>query len=323
MKAIQIQQHGGPEVMQVVDVESREPDTNEVAIRIAAAGVNFLDIYQRSGLYQIPLPFVLGQEAAGIVESAGEHVKNLKPGDRVAFAMVPGGCYAERNTIKASRAVRVPDEISLKHAAAVMLQGMTAHYLARTIYPLNAGDVCLVHAAAGGVGLLLCQIAKLQGATVIGTTSTEEKAALARNAGADHVIFYTQEKVAERVRQLTEGRGVDVVYDSVGKTTFMDSLDCLRMRGMMVSFGQSSGAIPPFDPLVLSQKGSLFLTRPTLAHYAAERDELEMRAGDLFSWMKDGKLRVRIDREYPLERAASAHEALASRQTAGKVLLVP
>ncbi|HET9438979.1 MAG TPA: quinone oxidoreductase [Longimicrobiales bacterium] len=323
MKAIQIQQHGGPEVMQVVDVEAREPDSNEVSIHIAAAGVNFIEIYQRSGLYEVPLPFILGQEAAGIVETVGMNVKDFKPGDRVAYASVPGGSYATSNVVPASRVVRVPQEIGLKHAAAVMLQGMTAHYLARTIYPLKEGDTCLVHAAAGGVGLLLCQIARMQGATVIGTTSTEKKAELARSAGAEHIIFYTREDVPERVREITEGRGVDVVYDSVGKDTFDASLSSLRIRGMMVSFGQSSGAVPPFEPLMLSKKGSLFLTRPTLAHYTSERDELERRAEDIFKLMIDGKLKVRIDSEYVLERAAEAHAALESRKTSGKVLLVP
>jgi NADPH:quinone reductase len=323
MKAIQFHQHGGPEVLQVVDVELREPDSNEVQIRITAAGVNFIEIYQRTGLYPVTLPFTLGQEAAGIVESVGRNVKDLKPGDRVAYASVPGGSYAESNIVPASRVVNVPESISLKHAAAVMLQGMTAHYLTRTIFPLEAGHTCVVQAAAGGVGLLLCQIAKMHGATVIGTTSTEKKAALARGAGADHVILYTSESVPERVREITEGRGVDVVYDSVGKTTILGSIDCLKRRGMMVSFGQSSGAIPPIDPLLLSTKGSLFFTRPTLGHYIAERSELEQRAGDIFDWMQTGKLKVRIDREYVLEGAAEAHKALESRATSGKVVLIP
>ncbi|HET9438942.1 MAG TPA: quinone oxidoreductase, partial [Longimicrobiales bacterium] len=271
MKALQIQQHGGPEVLQVVDVELREPDSNEVTVRIAAAGVNFIEIYQRTGLYPVTLPFTLGQEGAGIVEKVGRNVKDFRPGDRVAYAGVPGGSYATSNNVPASRLVRVPEAVSLKHAAAVMLQGMTAHYLARTIFPLKEGNVCLVQAAAGGVGLLLCQIAKLYGATVIGTTSTEKKAELARAAGADHIILYTHEIVPDRVRELTGGRGADVVYDSVGKTTFQGSLDSLRRRGMLVCFGQSSGAIPPVDPLIFSTKGSLFFTRPTLNHYIAER----------------------------------------------------
>lgn len=323
MKAIQIQQHGGPEVLKVVDVELREPDSNEVSVRITAAGVNFIEIYQRTGLYPVSLPFTLGQEAAGIVEAVGRNVKDLKPGDRVAYAGVAGGSYAESNVVPASRVVKVPESVSLKHAAAVMLQGMTAHYLTRTTFPLQSGQTCLVQAAAGGVGLLLCQMAKLQGATVIGTTSSEKKAALARTAGADHVILYNTESVPERVREITDGRGVDVVYDSVGKTTFHGSLDCIRPRGMMVSFGQSSGAVPPFDPLLLSSKGSLFLTRPTLLHYASERSELEERAQDLFDWMQAGKLKIRIDSEYVLEGAAEAHKALESRQTSGKVVLVP
>ena len=323
MKAIRIAQHGGPEVLEVVDAELRDPESNEAVVRIAAAGVNFIEIYQRTGLYPVQLPFTPGQEAAGIVESVGAHVKDFKPGDRVAFAGVAGGSYAEYNIVPASRLVRVPEEISLKHAAAVMLQGMTAHYLSQSTFPLREGHVCVVHAAAGGVGLLLCQMAKLAGAIVIGTTSTPQKAELAKAAGADHVILYTTENVVERVREITDGRGVDVVYDSVGKTTFDASLDSLRPRGMLVSFGQSSGAVGPVDPLVFSRKGSLFFTRPTLVHYATDRAELEARAEALFKWMMDGKLRVRIDREYVLDRAADAHGALESRATAGKVLLVP
>ena len=323
MKAILIRQNGGPEVLQIADVETRAPESNQAVVRVTAAGVNFIDIYQRTGLYPVQLPFIPGQEGAGIVEQVGENVRNLKPGDRVAWASTPGGAYAEVAIVPASLLVRVPQEISLKQAAALMLQGMTAHYLAKTIYPLGKGDMCLVHAAAGGVGLMLCQIARMQGATVIGTTSTEEKAELARNAGADHIIFYTREDVAARVREITEGRGVDVVYDSVGKDTFMQSIDCLRPRGMMVTFGQSSGAVPPFDPLILSRKGSLFLTRPILSHYIAGREELEERAGDLFDWVRAGKLRVRIDSEYELDRAADAHRALEGRRTAGKLLLVP
>lgn len=309
--------------MQVVDVESPEPESNEVSVRIAAAGVNFIEIYQRSGLYPLNLPFILGQEAAGIVEKVGVNVKDFRPGDRVAYASIPGGSYATSNCVPASRLVTVPEAISLKHAAAVMLQGMTAHYLARTIFPLAEGHTCLIQAVAGGVGLLLCQIAKNHGATVIGTTSSERKAELARTAGADHIILYTNESVPERVRELTDGRGVDVVYDSVGNTTFQGSIDSLRRRGMLVSFGQSSGPIAPFDPLVLSRKGSLFLTRPTLVHYIAERAELEQRAQDIFDWMQDGKLKVRIDTEFVLERAADAHRALESRRTAGKVLIIP
>jgi NADPH2:quinone reductase len=323
MKAIQIRQHGGPGVLEVVDVELREPASNEAVVRITAAGLNFVEVYHRTGLYPVQLPFIPGQEAAGIVEQVGENVKDFKPGDRVAYAGVPGGSYAEVNVIAASRLVSVPDDISLKLAAAVMLQGMTAHYLTHDTFPLREGSVCLVHAAAGGVGLLLCQMAKLAGAVVIGTTSTPEKAELARNAGADHIIFYTEESVPERVSRITEGRGVDVVYDSVGKTTFYDSLDCLRPRGMLVSFGQSSGAVGAIDPLIFSKKGSLFFTRPTLAHYSAERSELELRAAQLFDWMLSGRLKLRIDSEYPLERAGDAHAALEARQTAGKVLLVP
>ena len=323
MKAIQIRQHGGPEVLEVVDAELREPGANEAVVKIAAAGVNFIEVYHRTGLYPVQLPFTPGQEAAGVVERVGENVKNFNTGDRVAYAGVLGGSYAECNVVPAARLVAVPEDVSLKHAAAVMLQGMTAHYLTHTTYPLRAGQVCVVHAAAGGVGLLLCQMAKLAGATVIGTTSTAAKAELAKDAGADYVILYTNQNVAERVRAITDGRGADVVYDSVGKTTFQASLDSLRQRGMLVSFGQSSGPIGPVDPLLFSKKGSLFFTRPTLAHYTADRAELELRAGQLFQWLKAGQLRVRIDREYELDRAGDAHRALEARATAGKVLLVP
>jgi NADPH2:quinone reductase len=323
MKAIQIRQHGGPEVLEVVDVELREPDSNEAVVKIAAAGVNFIDVYHRTGLYPLQLPFTPGQEAAGIVERVGTNVKDFKPGDRVAFAGVGGGSYAESNVVPASRLVVVPQEISLKHAAAVILQGLTAHYLTRTTFPLAEGHVCVVHAAAGGVGLLLCQMAKMVGAVVIGTTSTPAKAELAKTAGADHVILYTKENVAQRVRALTDGRGADVVYDSVGKSTFQASLESLRWRGMLVSFGQSSGPVGPVDPLLFSSKGSLFFTRPTLAHYIADRAELEARTHEIFKWLMTGKLKVRIDREYVLDRAADAHTALESRKTAGKVLLVP
>lgn len=323
MRAIQIRQHGGPDALEIANVDLREPASNEAVVRITAAGLNFIEVYQRTGLYRVPLPFIPGQEAAGIVEQVGENVRDLKPGDRVAYAGVPGGSYAEFNVVTASRLVLVPEDISLKLAAAVMLQGMTAHYLSQTTFPLRAGQVCLVHAAAGGVGLLLCQMAKLAGAVVIGTTSTLEKAELARSAGADHIIFYTEENVPERVGRITDGRGVDVVYDSVGKTTFYDSLDCLRPRGMLVSFGQSSGAIGEIDPLIFSKKGSLFFTRPTLVNYITERSDLELRAAQLFEWMSSGQLKLRIDSEYPLERAGDAHAALEARQTAGKVLIVP
>ena len=323
MKAIQIRQHGGPEVLEVVEAELREPESNEAVVKIAAAGVNFIDIYHRTGLYKVTLPFTPGQEAAGIVEAVGKNVRDLQVGDRVAFAGVTGGSYAQSNVVSASKLVPVPEAISLKHAAAIMLQGMTAHYLTRTTFPLQEGHVCVVHAAAGGVGLLLCQMARMIGATVIGTTSSPEKAELAKAAGADHIIFYNREDVATRVREITNGRGADVVYDSVGKTTFQGSIDSLKWRGMMVSFGQSSGPVGPVDPLMFSQKGSLFFTRPTLAHYTADRAELEQRAADLFEWMLAGKLKVRIDREYVLDRASEAHKALESRKTAGKVLLVP
>ena len=323
MKAIQIRQHGGPEVLEVVDTELREPGSNEAVVKIAAVGINFIEVYHRTGLYPVELPFVPGQEAAGIVERVGKNVKDFRPGDRVAYGGVTGGSYAESNVVPASKLVPVPEALSLKHAAAVMLQGMTAHYLSHTTFPLREGHVCVVQAAAGGVGLLLCQMAKMAGAIVIGTTSSPEKAELAKGAGADHIILYNREDVPSRVRQLTDGRGADVVYDSVGKSTFYGSLDSLRWRGMLVSFGQSSGPIGAIDPLLFSKKGSLFFTRPTLGHYTADRAELEQRASALFEWMLAGKLRVRIDREYVLDRAGDAQAALESRKTAGKVLLVP
>jgi NADPH2:quinone reductase len=322
MKAIRIHAHGGPEVLRYEDVPVPVPGAGQALIRIEAAGVNFIDIYHRSGLYPVQFPYTLGQEAAGVVTTLGPDVSGVAVGDLVAYTGVPGA-YAEFAAVPADRLVRVPVGVTARQAAAVILQGVTAQYLATSTYPLAAGQTCLVHAAAGGVGLLLCQIAKRLGARVIGTVSNEAKAALARGAGADEVILYTQQDFEVEVKRLTGGAGVRVVYDSVGKTTFDKSLNCLARRGMLVLCGQSSGPVPPFDPQMLNQKGSLYLTRPTLAHYVATREELLARAGQVLGWVADGSLSVRIGREHPLAEAAEAQRALAGRETTGKVLLVP
>ncbi len=322
MKAIRVHAPGGPEALRYEDVQQPTPGAGQVLVKVEAAGVNFIDVYQRTGHYKVELPFTLGQEAAGVVTAAGSGVTDVAVGARVAYAAVLGA-YAEYATVPADRVVVLPDGVSSKQAAAAMLQGMTAHYLASTTYPLKPGDSCLVHAAAGGVGLLLCQIAKLRGARVIGTVSTREKAELARDAGADEVIRYTEQDFEAEVKRLTSGAGLQVIYDSVGKTTFEKGMNCLAHRGMMVLYGQSSGPVGPFDPQVLSQKGSLFLTRPTLVHYIATRAELVARAGELLGWIKQGTLKVRIDRELPLAQAAEAHRLLEGRKTTGKVLLIP
>ena len=322
MKAIRIHAHGGPEVLRYEDVPVPVPGAGQVLIRIEAAGVNFIDIYHRSGLYPVQFPYTVGQEAAGVVTALGPGVSGVAVGDLVAYTGVPGA-YAEFAAVPADRLVRVPVGVTARQAAAVILQGVTAQYLATSTYPLAAGQTCLVHAAAGGVGLLLCQIAKHLGARVIGTVSNEAKAALARGAGADEVILYTQQDFEVEVKRLTRGAGVRVVYDSVGKTTFDKSLNCLARRGMLVLCGQSSGPVPPFDPQMLNQKGSLYLTRPTLAHYVATREELLARAGQVLGWVADGSLSVHIGREYPLAQAAEAQRALAGRETTGKVLLTP
>lgn len=319
MRAIRVHEHGGPEVLRLEDVPAPEPGPGQARVRLEYSGVNFIDVYHRTGLYKLPLPFTPGSEGAGVVDAVGDDVQEVQVGDRVAFAGQPGS-YAEQVVVDASRLVPVPDDVDLELAAAVMLQGLTAHSLAHSVYPLKEGDVALVHAAAGGVGLLLVQLAKRRGARVIGTTSTEEKAALAREAGADHVILYTKEDFVQAVRRLTHGRGVDVVYDSVGKTTFDGSLASLCPRGMLVSFGQSSGPIPPFDVLRLS-RGSLFLTRPVMMDYTATRDELLWRARELFDWIRRRELSVRVDRVLPLEDAAAAHRLLEGRKTAGKLVL--
>ena len=322
MKAIRVHAPGGPEALRYDEVERPAPGPGQVLVKIEAAGVNFVDVYNRTGRYPVSLPFTPGQEAAGSVAAVGPGVAEPKVGDRVAYANILGA-YAEYAVVPADRVVVLPNGVSVKQAAAAMLQGMTAQYLATSTYPLKPGNACLVHAAAGGVGLLLCQIAKLRGARVLGTVSTREKAALARGAGADEVILYTEEDFETGVKRLTNGAGLQVIYDSVGKTTFEKGLNCLAPRGMMVLYGQSSGSVGPFDPQVLSLKGSLFLTRPSLGHYIATRAELLGRAGEVLGWIKSGKLKVRIERELPLAQAAEAHKLLEGRKTTGKVLVIP
>jgi NADPH2:quinone reductase len=322
MKAIRIEGFGGPEVLRLAVLPDPSPGPGQIVVRVEAAGLNFIDVYHRTGLYPNPLPLVPGMEGAGVVAEAGPGVTAFREGDRVTWAGTLGS-YAGRVLLPADRAVAVPRGVSTDTAAALMLQGMTAHYLSTSTYPLKKGHTCLVHAAAGGTGLLLVQMAKARGARVIGTVGTEAKAALAREAGADEVVLYTREDFLEAVRRLTAGRGVDVVYDSVGKATAEKSLDCLAPRGMMVLFGNASGPVPPIDPLVLSRKGSLFLTRPTLMHYVADRASLEARAADVLADAAAGRLKVRIERTWPLGEAAEAHRALEGRQTAGKVLLIP
>jgi NADPH:quinone reductase len=320
MKAIRVHQHGGPESMVIEDVPVPAPGPQQALVRLRVSGVNFIDVYFRTGLYKAEQPTALGSEGAGIVESVGAEVQGVAPGDRVAYAMARGS-YAEFAVVPAAQLVKLPDGVSFEQAAAAMLQGMTAHYLTRSTFPLKAGDSCLVHAAAGGAGLLIVQMAKAAGARVFGTVSTAAKAELARANGADEIIRYTEQDFEEVVKRATGGRGVDVVYDSVGRTTFEKSLNCLRPRGMMVLFGQSSGAVPPVDPNILNPKGSLFLTRPSLAHYVLTREELEWRSGDVLNAVASGSLRVRVDRTYPLAQAADAHRALESRATSGKLLL--
>ncbi|HEY8417787.1 MAG TPA: quinone oxidoreductase [Limnochordales bacterium] len=322
MLAIRVHQPGGPDALVPEEVPVPEPGPGQVRIKVEAAGVNYIDVYHRSGLYPLPMPMTPGSEAAGVVDAVGPGVQGFAPGDRVAHAMCLGS-YAQYQVVPADRLVKVPADISLQDAAAAMLQGMTAHYLACSTFPLGPGHRALVHAAAGGVGLLLVQVAKLRGATVYGTVSTEEKARLAKEAGADEVILYTRTDFEAEVRRLTGGQGVDVVYDSVGRTTFNASLRCLKPRGYLVLFGQSSGPVDPLDPQVLNQRGSLFLTRPSLGHYTLTPEELAWRAGELFDWLRTGKLRLRIDRTLPLKEAAEAHRLLESRATAGKLLLIP
>jgi NADPH:quinone reductase len=322
MRAIRIHTYGGPEVLTAEDIPVPEPKAGEGRVKLEAIGVNFIDIYQRTGLYPLQTPFTLGMEGAGYVDALGEGVTEVKEGDRVGYSMILGS-YAEYATVPAWKLAPVPADLDFRSAATLMLQGLTAHYLTHSTYVLKKGETALIHAAAGGVGLLLVQIAKQIGATVIGTVSTEAKARLAREAGADHVIRYTETDFLTEVKKLTDGRGVQVVYDSVGRSTFDKSLDGLQPRGTMVLFGQSSGPVPAFDPAQLASKGSLFLTRPTLAHYALDRAELLARSSDLFGWTAAGKLRLHIDKTLPLARAADAHRDLEARKTTGKVLLLP
>lgn len=322
MKAIQVQKTGGPEVLTLVDLPVPKAKANEAVVKIAASGVNFIDVYFREGRYPAALPFTDGQEAAGTVTEVGSDVKQVKVGDRVAYSNVMG-TYAEYAAVPADRLVHVPDKITDQQAAAAMLQGMTAHYLINTTYPLKKGETALIHAAAGGVGLLLVQMAKNIGAHVIGTAGTEEKAKLAREAGADEVIVYATQDFEAETKRLTGGKGVHVVYDGVGKSTFEKGLNVLRPRGYMVLFGGASGPVPAFDPIALSQKGSLFLTRPSLIHYVALREELEQRSGDVFAMIAAGKLKLRISQTYKLEEVQQAHRDLEGRKTTGKILLVP
>ncbi|BDG15425.1 quinone oxidoreductase family protein [Thermus brockianus] len=319
MRAIRVHEVGGPEALRLEELPLPEPGPGEVLVRLEAIGVNYIDTYKRKGLYPMPLPFILGEEGAGVVERVGEGVLGVRPGDRVAFANVQGA-YAEYQLVPAERLVPIPEGLSPKLAAAVLLQGMTVHYLLKSTYPVGPGTQVLVHAAAGGVGTLLVQWAKRLGATVYATASTEEKRALARSLGADYALPY--EGFAQAVKALSGG-GVDVVYDGVGQATFLESLEALRPRGYLVLFGQSSGPVPPQDPQILNRKGSLFLTRPTLHHYTASRKELLWRAGEVFQAVREGWLKVLIGAEFPLEKAQEAHEALEGRKTTGKVLLIP
>jgi NADPH2:quinone reductase len=323
MQVVRVHEQGGPEMLRLEEVPTPSPGPGQVLVRVAAAGVNFIDIYHRSGQYTVALPFALGQEGAGTIESVADDVIGFASGQHVAWASV-GGSYASHVLVPAARLVPVPDGVALHDAAAVMLQGMTAHYLTHSTYPLQSSSACLIHAAAGGVGQLFCQMARLRGAAlVIGTAGSADKAQLARDAGAHEVILYREQDFLAETRRLTDGAGLDVVYDSVGKDTFDTSLSALKPRGTLVLFGASSGAVPPFDINVLQHKGSLYVTRPTLAHYTATRDELLWRSGELFTWLREGTLRVRIERTYPLAEAAQAHIDLASRSTAGKLLLIP
>jgi NADPH2:quinone reductase len=322
MKAIQVKQPGGPEAMELAELPVPQPKANEVVVKLAASGVNFIDVYFREGRYKAPMPFVLGQEGAGVVTAVGADVNSVKAGEHVAWTGLLGS-YAEYACVPADRLVSVPSGVTDQQAAAAMLQGMTAHYLSHDTYPLKRGETVLVHAAAGGVGLLLVQMAHHIGARVIATVSTEEKAKLARQAGADDVILYTQSDFEAETKRLTGGKGVDVVYDSVGKTTFEKGLNVLRPRGFMVLFGGSSGAVPPFDLIALSQKGSLYLTRPTLGHYIATREELLARSSAVFGMIAAGQLKLRIEHTYPLAEAERAHRDLEGRKTTGKLLLIP
>ncbi|PKW18975.1 quinone oxidoreductase family protein [Saccharopolyspora spinosa] len=322
MRAIRVAANGGPEVLEYSEAELPDPGPGQLLVEVAAAGVNFIDTYQRSGVYSMTLPFTPGSEGAGKVVAVGPDVTGFGVGDRIAWAMVPGS-YAERALVPADKAVRVPDGVDDQTAAAAFLQGLTAHYLITSTYPVRTGETALVHAAAGGMGMLLTQLIKSRGANVIGTVSTPEKEELAREAGADEIIRYTEADVVEEVKDLTDGRGVDVVYDGVGKTTFDASLASLRPRGMLALFGASSGPVPPVDPQRLNAAGSVFLTRPSLAHHILTRDELDSRANELFGWIASGTLKIRIGGTYPLPDAHRAHEDLEGRRTTGKLLLLP
>lgn len=321
MRAVVVEQFGGPEALTLVDLPKPVPGPGEVVVQVAVSGVNFIDVYFRTGLYKVPPPVAIGSEAAGVVDAVGEGVTDVAPGDRVAYAMARGS-YAEFAKVPAAQVVKIPDGVSFEQAAAVLLQGMTAHYLTKSTYALKPGDTCLVHAAAGGTGALVVQMAKSLGARVFGTTSSAAKAAIATAAGADEVINYAEQDFAAEARRLTDGRGVDVVYDGVGKSTFEKSLDSLRVRGMLVLFGYASGAVTAIDPTAhLNAKGSLFVTRPGLANYIATRDELLWRAGEVMDMVASGALTVRIDAVYPLADAAEAHRALEGRRTTGKLLI--
>jgi NADPH2:quinone reductase len=322
MKAIRVHTPGGPEALKLDEVPEPSAGPGQAVVKLAAAGVNYIDVYFRTGAYKAPLPLTLGLEGGGTVSAVGPGVTEVKVGDAVAWTGVPGS-YAQMNAVPADRLVKLPAGVSPKDGAAAMLQGMTAHYLVTSSYPLKKGDTCLVHAAAGGMGLLLCQMSKMLGATVIGTVSTEEKAALAKAAGADHVILYSKQDFEPEVKRITGGRGVDVVYDGVGATTFDKSLNCLRPRGFMILFGAASGPVPPLDLQILNVRGSLFLQRPSLNHHIAGREELLQRAGDVLGWIRDGKVKLRIEHQFPLAEAGLAHQALEGRKTTGKILLMP
>jgi NADPH2:quinone reductase len=322
MRAIRVHEFGGPEAMRLEELPTPKPGDGQALVRIEAAGLNYIDTYQRTGAYKNPLPYGLGLEGAGVVEAVGPGVTTVRAGDRVAWTGVPGS-YATHNAVPADRLVTLPAGVDSRAGASAMLQGMTAHYLAHSTYPLKPGDACLVHAAAGGVGLLLCQMARRAGARVIGTVSTEEKANLAREAGAHEVILYSRQDFEAEVKRLTGGKGLQVVYDAVGKDTFDKSLNCLAMRGYMVLYGAASGPVAPLDPQVLNAKGSLFLTRPSLFHYIATRDDLVRRAGEVLGWIQKGELKLRIGATFPLAEAAQAHRDLEGRKTTGKVLLIP
>lgn len=322
MKAIRVQNYGGPEVLNLAEVPVPEPQKGEARVQLEAIGVNFIDIYHRTGLYPMNPPFTPGSEGAGVVHAVGPDVTDVKPGERVVYAMSPAS-YAEAAIVPAWKLIRIPDWLTTNDAAAVLLQGLTVQYLLRGSYAVRAGDKILVNAAAGGVGQMLVQAAKHLGAFVIGTVSTPEKAKVAKEAGADEVILYTQQDFLEETKRITDGKGVHAVYDSVGQSTFEKGLDCLRPRGIMVLFGQSSGPVAAFSPGALAAKGSLFLTRPTLSHYAATREELMQRCEELFAWVRSGVVRIRIDQTFPLAQAAEAHRRLESRAASGKILLIP